>query len=129
MRRQQTKIHCRQDRRGMQVMLQIPSYIESVGVRGSKPEFKASLSIIDELLDTNVPLVDLAMDDAPERAKLAFGAAVTEWIAWRLDGVTDVTDLLNFAEAMWVANIDYRYAHEIPHEPPENTRGGEYVAY
>lgn len=110
-------------------MLHIPSYIEAADIRGNKIEFQASLSKIDIMFETEVPLVDDAIDLAPERARLAFGAAVTEWIAWRLDGVTDVTDLLHFAEAMWVANVDYRYAHEIPHAPPANTRGGEYVAY
>jgi hypothetical protein len=110
-------------------MLHIPSYIEAAGVRGSKIEFQASLSTIDIMYETSVPLVDRALDQAPQRARLAFAAAVSEWIAWRLDGVSDVTDLLHFAEAMWVANVDYRYAKEISHDPPANTRGGEYVAY
>src|SRR5450432_2857561 len=110
-------------------MLTMPRYINALDIRGKIIEAEISQPKINVLIDADLPVVELATFRATERAKIGYAAAVAEWIAWRLEGVSDVTDLLHFAEAMWVANVDYRYAHEIPHVVPENTQGGEYVAY
>jgi hypothetical protein len=105
-------------------MLIIPPYIEAAGVRGMSPTFKTDLMSLNLLADVEISSVDTRTGKSSEQAKLAFSAAVTEWIAWRLDGVVDVSDLLNFAEGLWAAVIDYRYFNEVDHPTPKNKEGG-----
>jgi len=104
-------------------MLTVPAHIDALGVRGAQPDFKSDRTTLGGLADVEVPIVYAAAAGASERAKLAFGAATAEWIAWRLDGAADVGDLLQFLEGLWAAVIDYRYFQEVKHAAPEN--GGD----
>jgi hypothetical protein len=101
-------------------MLTIPNYIEALEMRDTEPRFKADSATVAKLFDIEVPVVWNWMVEATERAKLGFAAATAEWVAWRLHGTTDVSDLLHFIEALWAAVIDYRYTQEIRHEAPED---------
>lgn len=110
-------------------MLIIPPYIEAAGVRGTSPTFKTDLMSLNLLADVEVPSVDTRTRKSSEQAKLAFSAATTEWVAWRLDGVVDVSDLLNFAEGLWAAVIDYRYFREVEHSAPKSSGGLDHVIF
>jgi hypothetical protein len=110
-------------------MLTMPSYIERLGLRGTKPQFKARPIDITQLFDAEVPMVETRTRKTTERVKLAFGAAAAEWVVWRLDGITDVIDILQFIEAIWAAIIDYRYAREIPHKKPADEDPLRYILF
>ena len=101
-------------------MLTIPTYIEKLGLQETKLSFKSSMAGIIQLFDTDVPLVRGGAELVTERAKLAFGAALTEWVVWRLEPFTDTSDLLQFTESLWAAVIDYRYTSSIDHVRPSD---------
>jgi len=101
-------------------MLTIPRYIEVLDWPELPPEFHASRVELDQLFDADVPLVRGGANIATERAKLGFAAATTEWIAWRLNNVTDVSGLFQFTEALWAATVDYRYFREREQQQPDN---------
>lgn len=49
------------------------------------------------------PRLYVAIDEADFRSKMGLGMAITEWVVWRLSGLTDVTDALLRVEAGWTS--------------------------
>ncbi len=87
-----------------------PSYIASMSIASAPIKYKWSDDIscgFDEV--ENDKLYD-AIDSVSFKAKMAVGALITEWVAWRLEGHTDLTDALNRVEAAWASAIDSAYA-------------------
>ena len=99
-------------------MLRTPGYIERLGVHGKPAPFMADAGALDILFDQDVPIVRRVLGTSTERAKLSFAAATTEWVAWQLDGVTDVTGELQIIESLWAAVIDHRYTKEAKRKRP-----------
>ena len=96
-------------------MLTIPPLLADAGMRGAPLGFKWSEDIALKLFaqsDLNMRLHD-AIDRSNYRAKMALGAWLLEWIAWRFEGMTDLTDVLSRAEAAWAAVIDPAYAKSL----------------
>lgn len=96
-------------------MLIIPTYIEQAHVCGLPAKFSTTNDDIDNIFDIQSPAV-ARVASISERAKLAFTAALVEWIVWRLDGLIKTEDMLNFAESLWAAVVDYDYTKSIDHD-------------
>ncbi|WP_457334978.1 hypothetical protein [Rhizobacter sp. P5_C2] len=84
---------------------------------------------MDRLFDQNISIVDDWMDEATERAKIAFAAGAVEWIGWRLDGVAPDTDLLELAQALWAAMVDIRYWKNLDRGEPESGGALEWLTF
>src|SRR5262245_10221503 len=47
------------------------------------------------------------------KAKMALALTSLEWVLWRLNGRTDVSDPLQRIEAAWASTVDHRYARSL----------------
>lgn len=110
-------------------MLDMPSHILPLALAEAPVTFEANRSTINLIFDGDVPFVGEWMDVLTERAKLATGAALVEWIGWRLERFDAGRDLLQMAEAMWAATIDFRYAREIEWAEPRHVPAPEFMAF
>src|SRR5213593_1576884 len=87
-------------------MLPMPAYIAAAGVRGAPIKHKWTSS---DPIDREVPKLWQAFNKISKRSMLALAAGTAEWVAWRFDGVADVTDNLQFAEAAYAGIVDLAY--------------------
>ena len=81
-------------------------------------DFPGTEDDIDAIMSYRPAKVSGAVRSLRDRAKVAFSAGLSEWIAFRLSAHTDVSDTLCLIESLWAAAIDYRYARDI--EPDED---------
>lgn len=96
-------------------MLQMPAYIECLRIAGSPVKYKWDSSLALKYYgtkDQNVKLY-LALDKSNFKAKIAIGLSVTEWVVWRLSGLTDVTDALDRIEAGWASTLNLLYSKSL----------------
>lgn len=97
-------------------MLTIPTDIEAAKFAGAPIKFRQTEDVLRKAMMRRDPKVGGWTMACTNQAGLALTAAFVEWIAWRLDGPWDVNLLLHFAESLWAAQIDPRYAKD--HQPP-----------
>ena len=92
--------------------LKAPSYIVGAGtIIGAPIKYRWNNDVALELYaakDQNIKLYR-AIDEANFKAKMSFGAAITEWVIWRLTGYVDLTDAFHRIEAAWASAIDPLY--------------------
>lgn len=105
------------------------AYIEALNICGLPVDFEGDMPTLDLLFDQNVSIVDDWMDDATERSKIAFAAAVVEWIAWRLDGLVGDDALHELARALWAAMVDIRYWKGVHREQPNPGGPLDWISY
>ena len=94
-------------------MLAQPEYVKSAGIVGAPIKYKWNNDRGMDLDDVQNDRLYDAVDASSFRAKMALAAVLTEWIAWRFDGHTDVTDALMRVEAAWAAVVDASYSKDL----------------
>jgi hypothetical protein len=97
---------------------QIPGYIEKAAIKGAPVKYKWTTDISLKFYaakDQNLKLSN-AIRESNFKAKMAIGLAVTEWIAWRFDGILPVKDACQRTEAGWASVIDPAYAKPLTFE-------------
>ncbi|MCY1018143.1 hypothetical protein [Pyxidicoccus sp. MSG2] len=57
-----------------------------------------------------------ALTQVNYKGKAAVGLACIEWVAWRLDGLTDITDLLYRLEAAWTSTAAVAYSRSLDYD-------------
>ncbi|KRB24762.1 hypothetical protein ASE08_00755 [Rhizobacter sp. Root16D2] len=87
------------------------------------------MPILGELFDQDVSIVDDWIDESAEHAKIAFAAATTEWLAWRLDGVAPDADMHELAQALWAAMVDIRYWKGERRLQPDGGSAVDWISY
>jgi hypothetical protein len=98
-------------------MLIVPSYIQRSGVVGAPVTYKWAGT--DAYNRDNVDLL-FRFEDISIRGVLALAAGISEWIAWRLEGLAPIQSTLQFVEAVWAGDIapQYTIAWDWECEPP-----------
>jgi len=97
------------------MVLKVPNHIQNAGILGAPNKFKWNSEIALKFYaakDQNVRLYD-AIDQSNFRAKMAIGIAITEWIIWRFEGCTDLTDAQNRIEAAWASVVHLAYSKSL----------------
>jgi len=92
-----------------------PNFIKSTGIIGAPIKYKWNSDLglkFYAAKDQNARLYK-AIDASQFKAKMAIGAAVTEWIIWRFDGHTNLADAHQRIEAAWVSVIDPLYTKNL----------------
>jgi hypothetical protein len=94
---------------------QAPTYIVSAGVIGAPIKYKWNSDIGLGFYDSEVENIKLyeAIDASNFKAKMAIAVAITEWIVWRFDGHTNLSDAHLRVEAAWASAIDPAYAKDL----------------
>src|SRR5205823_13515194 len=94
---------------------QAPTYIASAGVIGAPIKYKWNSDIGLGFYDSEVENMKLyeAIDASNFKAKMAIAVAITEWIVWRFDGHTNLTDAHLRVEAAWASAIDPAYTKDL----------------
>lgn len=101
----------------------IPPHIEAAGLRGKPVDYEWDEADTLQYYDrTSKQLSDRILPLSP-RARLALTAGITEWIVWRLDGLSDFADLRQFVQAVWAGVHDGRYVIEWTRPPNRELRG------
>ncbi|SFE42753.1 hypothetical protein SAMN05518672_10688 [Chitinophaga sp. CF118] len=89
--------------------LKIPSHIASTGFAGKRITYSWNLKVGLRLIEYDDTPKELqtyfAIDEADFRTKMGLGIALTEWVVWRLSGLTDITDALLRIEAAWATIV------------------------
>jgi hypothetical protein len=89
--------------------LKIPSHIASTGFADRRITYPWDLKVglrLIEFEDTPKQLKKYeAINEADFRSKMGLGIALSEWVVWRLSGLTDVTDELLRIEAAWATIV------------------------
>jgi hypothetical protein len=93
-----------------------PSYIKAAGVIGAPLKYKWNSDLAMDLDDVENDRLYSAIDESSFRAKMAIASVLMEWVAWRFQGVVDITDALARAEAAWVSVIDPAYSKSLEFE-------------
>src|SRR6186713_2560024 len=91
----------------------LPPYIQRSNVVDD-PEF--AYARLDERLQHR-------MDGTTDRGVLALAAGFAEWVAWRFSKLSGDVLLFNKCEAIWAANVDWRYLSSQPLPPVVDWRG------
>jgi hypothetical protein len=87
-------------------VLPMPAYIAAAQVRAAPVKHKWTSSAP---IDREAPKLWQAFNKTSKRSMLLLAAGTAEWVAWRFDGLTDVTDNLQFVEAAYAGVIDPAY--------------------
>jgi len=101
-------------------MLNIPNHLDALKLGSTPVDFHADWSIIDQLYQVDSPYVESHIRSTTARFKLGFAAAAIEWIAWRLDGIVEIKEPLDYAEALWAAAIDFRLFNYLEWSRPDS---------
>lgn len=95
------------------MIMEPPSFIVQAGVIGAPARYKWNNDLSMEFDDAeNDRLLD-AVDRCGYRAKMAVAVTLTEWIVWRFQGLTDISDSLLRIQASWAAVVDVAYTRGI----------------
>lgn len=94
------------------MILTIPKYIEDTGIQGAPIKHRWSEEASDDVYARESPKMEDLMDEISFRGVLALSAGISEWIAWRLHGLSNYEEPLQFIEAVWAGVIDHRYTIE-----------------
>jgi hypothetical protein len=96
-------------------MLQIPSYIDTSGMRGVPIKHKWTST---DPIDRDNPKMWAALGKTSLRSMLLLAAGSAEWVAWRFDGLGDVQDNQRYVEAVFAGVIHPAYT--IPWQWPKD---------
>lgn len=98
-------------------MLTVPDHIRDAGVVGAPVNYQWQGT---DAYNRERPALLAAFQSVSIRGTLALATGIAEWVAWRLDGLSDYRAPLDFIEAVWAGNVAPQYVIEWDweREPP-----------
>jgi hypothetical protein len=91
------------------MIITIPSYIESAGIVGQPLKYKWSVAVSENIAEQQSARIENLVDELTFKGILTLSLGVAEWIAWRMDGLSDFKKPLLAIEGLWAAIVDPLY--------------------
>jgi hypothetical protein len=100
-------------------MLEMPSYIQDSGIVGAPIAYKWKPFLYQALADKSPRNLQKAVDEISCNGTIALAIGIVEILWWRLKGLGNRRETIQYVEALWAWSIDRRYLKK---DVPEQER-------